>query len=450
MSARVLLVSINTYTQPYPVYPLALAFLRGALLRAGHKVTLWDSLVSKLPLEEAVARAHPDVVGISLRNIDNVQSHRVVSFVNELGETCDRLRALTAAPLVLGGSGFSLFPRELLALSRAHFGITGEGEAPFVRLVEELAAGRTQAALPGQIIPCAGPENGFTHEPAHDPELVRAYGERAAPIGIQTHRGCPLHCCYCTYPLLEGARTRYRPVESILEEVRTLRDLGTRYVFFVDSVFNLDARQTEALVEGLASAGGMEWGAFLRPTRLSRELTRRMHRAGMRHAEFGSDSLSDPVLEAYGKQFSYREIQEAHRAATSAGLHVSHFLIAGGPGETRASLDETLKRADELGGLYFAVAGMRIYPHTPLWQKDSRAESAELLEPTYYFSPQTPKSWLQPMLAEHAAARNNWVLGDPPPHFEEVRLQLHRKGHHGPNWEYIDLLQRFDPPAAGR
>jgi len=114
---RVLLVNINRYDQPYPVYPLGLAYIEGALRSAGHQTRIWDVLADTATLEKTVGEFKPDFIGLSLRNIDTVQCLNPHSFVPEMVECCQRLRAVTSVPLILGGSGFSIFPRELFALT---------------------------------------------------------------------------------------------------------------------------------------------------------------------------------------------------------------------------------------------------------------------------------------------------------------------------------------------
>jgi len=150
---RVLLVNLNKYTQPYPVYPLGLSYINGALRAAGCKTLLWDNHVDRGEITECAKKFRPDFIGLSLRNIDNAQSHNPLSFVGELADCCADLRAVTNAPVIVGGSGFSIFPKELLELTGADYGIQGEGEAPFVALLAALRANDTAAAqrIPGAV-----------------------------------------------------------------------------------------------------------------------------------------------------------------------------------------------------------------------------------------------------------------------------------------------------------
>ncbi len=460
--SRVLLANLNRYDQPYPVYPLSMAYLDSALREAGHTPLCWDAKMATETLEEAVLRFKPDYIGVSVRNVDNVQSHNPKSFIHELVACCRSLRSITKATLVLGGSGFSVFPRELLAVADADFGVAGEGERALVELIAARSRGADHRGIfglvwkeaDGRVVAAPRTPNGelFTVEPFHDPELLKAYVAQGSIPGVQTQRGCPLRCCYCTYPLIEGKKSRFRSGPQVVEEMRRLISLGVHYTFIVDSVFNTSREHTAQVCEALARAGlDMQWGCFLRPRNLSKDLLELMKRAGMKHIEFGSDSLSDPALKHYGKSFTWEEIRASSAYAHELGLHYSHFLIFGGPGETEATVEETLLHSTQLpGAFFFGTIGMRIYPETPLWRHcnpEARGEKPAdyLLEPRFYIeAPLTTQSLLA-RITTHRERHHNWILGDPPPEFNETMDKLRRRGVRGPMWEYVELLQRLQP-----
>jgi radical SAM superfamily enzyme YgiQ (UPF0313 family) len=459
-STKVLLVNLNRYDQPYPVYPLGLAFIDGTLRGAGYATRIWDAHTATTPPDAWVRDWRPDFIGISVRNIDNVQCHNPRSFVRELTNCCERLREQTAAPLILGGSAFSVFPRELLLLSGADYGICGEGEGVIVPLLDALRAGRPPGDLPGLV--CRDARGGAREVPrlacatfggtipVHDPEVLSSYIAQGSLPGVQTQRGCPLECCYCTYPLIEGARSRFRSGDEVVAEMEHLAALGVRYVFIVDSVFNTRVDHVVDVCEALIRSGiDLRWECFLRPRGITRELLMLMRRAGLRHVEFGSDSLSDPVLQSYGKSFTYAEIERASREAQALELNYSHFIIFGGPGETPATLEETLGRTRQLpGAFFFATIGMRIYPGTPLWRQlapEARGETpAEyLVEPRFFLEPPFTVESLYARLQEEQRTAPNWAVGDPPPVFVEAMQKLRQRGVRGPMWEYIELLRRL-------
>jgi radical SAM superfamily enzyme YgiQ (UPF0313 family) len=177
---KVLLVSANTTHAPHPVYPLGLDYLIGALTPR-HEVQILDvnMIGGGEQIEAALRDANPEVIGLSIRNIDNVDTLAVKSFVPGYERMVRLIRRCTGAPIVLGGSGFSIFPGELMSLLGADFGVVGEGEY-MVSLLEALERGgdpsvpcpldgRRQAAdaAGGRLAPIL-PGTGGNPEPADE------------------------------------------------------------------------------------------------------------------------------------------------------------------------------------------------------------------------------------------------------------------------------------------
>src|SRR5262245_50707489 len=107
MASRVLLISTNRYVTPDPVFPLALAHLNAALREAGHETRWFDvQLEHERSLEDLLLEFRPDLVGISVRNIDDVLIGRKETFFQGLPVLCETVRRITGSPTVLGGSGF--------------------------------------------------------------------------------------------------------------------------------------------------------------------------------------------------------------------------------------------------------------------------------------------------------------------------------------------------------
>jgi radical SAM superfamily enzyme YgiQ (UPF0313 family) len=459
---RVLLVNLNRYDQPYPVYPLGLAYVAGALRTHGFDTKIWDARMPQQSLEESIAAYRPDFVGLTLRNIDNVQYHNPKSFVHELLDCCRRVRAVTSVPLILGGSGFSVFPKELYELTKVDFGIEGEGEETLPKLLKAICNGSVFDGMSGihyrdttgaaKHTPRNPSDAVFTSEPFHDSAILKSYLAEGSLPGVQTQRGCPLKCCYCTYPVIEGKRSRYRTGAEVVAEMTRLAELGVKYTFIVDSVFNTRPDHVRDVCGALIKANlGIEWECFLRPSRqITRETLEMMREAGLRHVEFGSDSFSDPVLKRYGKSFCYQEIENVSQLAYELKLNYSHFLIVGGPGETPDTLEETIGRAVTLpGAYYFATIGMRIYPGTPLWREIDPEKHGEnpgdyLIEPRFYLAPSFTVKSVYSRLSAVRAQAHNWIIGDPPPDFLVTMDKLRKRGVRGPMWEYVELLQRFE------
>ncbi len=466
MGSRVLLISANRCATPDIVFPLGLSCLSAALRQAGHGVRWLDYLADAQPLREVLAEFRPDYVGVSVRNIDDVLIRKRETYFNQLGDISAAVREVHPCPVILGGSGFSIFPAQLLALTGADFGIQGEGEAGFLALMAALANGAEVSQIPG-LVYRRGPEVVVnpqspapgTHrlETADLPDrLVEHYLRNAGMLNVQTQRGCAHTCGYCTYPLIEGRAHRSRPPEVVAEEMALLESRGAKYVFVVDSVFNSSPRHVQQVCEALIRRKlAIRWGCFLRPQGLTSELLELMSRAGLAHIEFGSDSFCDAVLAAYGKHLRFDDILESSELARRQRIDYCHFLICGGPGETTDTLQVTYENSLKLNGaVIMAVVGMRIYPGTALHGRALRegciTPDTDLLTPIYYLAPGLAEAQVFGTLQQFAQQSPNWVIGDPTPAYARLVERLRARGVPGPLWSYFSMVQRLWPqtPSA--
>jgi radical SAM superfamily enzyme YgiQ (UPF0313 family) len=464
MASRVLLINANRCATPEPVFPLGLGYLDAALRQAGHQTAWWDGLVPGPALKDVLASFAPDVVGISVRNIDDVMLRQRRTFHAEAVRLCAVVRRHSPATVVLGGSGFSIFPERLMEATGADFGIHGAGARSLVGLVDALGSGQDPAGLPGLVRRHATvwrvnpPDRGgdaAAVEPLSWPEAVAQYYLRAAGmLSVQTQRGCACQCAYCTYPLIEGRVAHSRPAAHVAAELVDLEKLGVRYAFLVDSVFNSSAAHVRAICEAILQRDlHLHWACFLRPQGLTAELMRLMVRAGLRHIEFGSDSFCDRVLEAYRKHFTWEDILESSRLARDAQVDYCHFLACGGPGETLDTLEESLRNSQMLPGpVVMALAGLRIYPGTELHrralQEGRVAPDANLLDPCYYLAPGLDGEVLLDVLREFSRRCPAWIAGDPSPGYNNLVVRLRQRGVLGPLWSYMAMLQRITPSAT--
>jgi len=126
---KILLISANTITAPYPVYPLGLDYVARAV-EDNHQVKLADmnSLRDDEHLKEIIEGFSPDILGISLRNIDNTDVVDPTGFIGTYRKLIQKIRGYSNASIVLGGSGFTIFPEKILDSLNADYGIIGEGE----------------------------------------------------------------------------------------------------------------------------------------------------------------------------------------------------------------------------------------------------------------------------------------------------------------------------------
>ena len=132
---RVLLVSPNLESLPDPVFPLGLAYITAVLKKYGASCQVLDLCFMedyKAAIESALRAFQPHMVALSLRNLDNVSYPNYVSYLPFYRQVVQTIRKQSKAPIVLGGSGFSLVPGPLLEFLDADVGIVGEGESSFL------------------------------------------------------------------------------------------------------------------------------------------------------------------------------------------------------------------------------------------------------------------------------------------------------------------------------
>jgi radical SAM superfamily enzyme YgiQ (UPF0313 family) len=452
---NILLVSANRERNPYPVFPLGLSYLAGPLERSGHRLRVLD-----LCFEEEVARAvgaalaefATGAVVISIRNIDNVTYPGSRSYLAGVKEVVDLCAG--RATVILGGSGFSLMPVQLLAELGGDFGVVGEGEEVLPELIERLERGDSDISLPGVLARGSAtyPPAAFVTaigQPDRGLFSVARYHSEGGMANLQTKRGCPFSCIYCNYPLLEGNRIRLRPIPEIVAEISSLIDHhGVSYLYFVDDIFNYPPEFAEDLCRGMVREKlAVNWSAFVNPGFVSASLLEAMAAAGCDAIEFGSESGSDRMLANLGKSFSVADIRSASRLCRDAGVDFAHYMLFGGPGECEETIDETFALADQLDAdAFIAMTGIRIFPGTALYRRalEDGVINADtpMLEPVFYISLPL-KDRLCEMVAQRALLRRNWVAPGMELNMSDAMLDaLRRFPVRGPMWKHLKRLSR--------
>ena len=451
---RVLLISANRQRAPYPVYPLGLDHVAGAITPRHEVRTLDLCQVEDVgQLGQAVAHAaealDPELVGISLRNVDNVDGLNSVSFTAHYQAVVAAVRAASSAPLLLGGAGFTLFPRHYMRTLGAEYGLAGEGER-LPALLDALERGAPPPEdLPGLYVgeeltaprsPWDGPMGARWILPS---EQLAFYLERGSMINLQSKRGCPHRCGYCTYPSIEGHGVRPMDPGDVARAARELQDAGARYLWITDASFNCDEAQNLALARAFRRAQvTVPWGAFFAPTPMSDGYWAELAAAGLTHVEFGTESLSSTVLAGYRKPFGPEQVLQAHQQCLDAGLYVAHFFLLGGPGETAHTVDETLAAAEELrGSVRFFFVGVRIYPdtamHTLAVQEGQIEQDQDLLEPVFYQPPGITIEQMEARVEAAADRRFAWMLGSGGEQGVRMLQAMYARGYTGPLWEKL-------------
>ncbi len=405
---RVLLISANREPFPEPVFPLGAVYVGNALTRAGAQVRIFDMRhhVFLTSLKKEIAHFRPDYIAFSLRNIDNVAYPVSRFYLPSYVSLVKKVKAICNVPVILGGSAFSLFPEEIAGQLGADRGVVGEGEKLFWMLPRD----GSLKIMKSDVIDA----NDISF-PKNIDQLFPGF-RRYRTIGIQTSRGCPNHCIYCTYPQLEGSTRRARPPENVVEEISILhRDFGIRSFFIVDSLFNADAGHMVRILENLIERRlSIRFSCYLQPQATDPAVFTLLKKAGCIAVDFGTDSGSDAVLASLKKPFSKKDIRKASRACKDAGVDFCHSLIFCGPGETGETIVETVRLMEEISPrAVVAMTGIRIYPGTELarvaLQEGILDQGESLLAPRFYFSSMGSSTLLKSVYGA-VEDRRNWFF----------------------------------------
>lgn len=369
------------------VYPLGLSILGGIAARAGHHVRIidmnmeadgYDTILSAL-------KAPLDLVCVSLRNIDPL-ANKNVSLVPPFVTLVSMIRSrLPKVKIIAGGTAFSLFPAELMNLAALDYGLVGEGERSFPRFLENIEA-------PDETIPgfCYYKQGELQiNPPDHTVDLSQycppdhrllsplpytKINQYVPAIGVETRRGCPLKCAYCSYPLLQGCKIRCRPVGEIVDEMEKLyRDFGVTYFHFNDPVVNMPVSHLDVICEEILDRGlKLSWTGFFRENLLTKENVDLYVRSGCNCFALSPDGLSEHALDVLQKDLTKEDILHAASLLADTGVCTLYHFMVNVPGETEETIAEGKALIDDIYEIYrksrsigtVVLNHIRLLPHT--------------------------------------------------------------------------------------
>jgi radical SAM superfamily enzyme YgiQ (UPF0313 family) len=298
----------------------------------------------------------PEVVGISTITATVQRGY-------ELAAEC-RARGI---PVVLGGPHVTFLPEE--ALGHAPLVVRGEGETAMNALLDLWQAGYVNgtdaryAAVPN--LSWRNAAGVIQHNPVAPwitdldalpvPDFTLADGTADCVVGgqktvmVQTSRGCPFDCSFCSVTAMFGRKFRYRSVESMIEELRRY-DRPDHFVFFCDDNFTASKQRARTLVEAILRAGfRFQWSTQVR-TDLARdpELVTLMKRSRCHTVFIGFESVNPQSLAEMKKGQSLEDIRNAIRVIQAAGIHIHGMFVFGFEGDDWDTVETTVSFARQM------------------------------------------------------------------------------------------------------
>jgi radical SAM superfamily enzyme YgiQ (UPF0313 family) len=420
VSRRVLFVNANETTRPYRVAPLGLAFVATATERAGHEVRLVDlpqTAKGQRKFLAALRDWQPEYVALGIRNLDNSDFHALETYLDSPAKLIRTARQIVPhAKIIVGGPAGTVEPERVATTVGCDHLVLGEGEESLPQLIARLEVGEVVSRIVGSDDK-GTPFRLALPEKLPAPALHR-WVENFAPYlrgdagyPVQTKRGCPLKCTYCTYGRIEGVRYRFLSPNSIADEIEGARARGIRDFEFVDSTFNLPARHAIAVLQTLRDRKlhANYVGTGLTPLQLPDELLAAMRELGFRSVILTAESASDVMLASYQKNYRRDRLFTAAESLERHDIRALWVFLLGGPGETPDTVEQTLSFIEQSvpsPNAVYITSGIRIYPGSPIGDEldrgrlsvESLRRRVEHADVPFYYSEHTPPTWLEARL----------------------------------------------------
>lgn len=472
---RVLLIYSNRARILEPAPPIGLSYVATAAREAGHEVQVADMMTSEHPegqLRATLARFKPEVVGISVRNIDNIVPQRLVSQLDEVSSVIALVRKEGNAKIILGGAAISILKEKALERFNADFAVVGEGESAFPKLLAAIAGVHAYGAIAGVCYRDGGKifSSDAARQACFGPSRMEdwiqwpAYEAEGGTWAINSKRGCPLRCIYCNYPDVEGRELRRRSAREIVDEIEHVQaTVGPRTFEFTDATFNIPPEHAADICnEVIRRKLKVNLSTVsMNPRGMTAELVDVMKRAGFISMVITPDVASETMLRGLRKGFSMEHVQRAARLCRESGIRCTWFFLLGGPGETRETVEETVSFVERNLNwskcLTIVLTGIRLLPGTDLTKlamEDGSVKSGQDLgEPTFYFSPKVDEQWVLDRISRAIPVCPTIVHGAEENRSPALRLffgALYRLGFAPPYWRFLSMFLRIPGVAAMR
>lgn len=354
--------------------PLSLMYVAGILEKASVEVQIIDLIAERLTFAQALERIKlfaPDLLGFTL---STYSFHPLLSWINQFKEE-------TGIPIIVGGAHVSLYPEETMSHKAIDFAIIGEAELPlpeFVRAFKEktsfhglkslgfrdngkLILDRTRQAI----------EN-IDDVPLPARHLIRnelyynILTKRRNFTAMMSTRGCPFRCTFCDQ---KTPPYRLRTAKSFVEEIKLVyHEFGVREFDIYDSTFTAN-RQRVIEICDLLVAEKMDIGWTIRSTlmAITHEVLDALKRAGCHTIMYGVETSSEEILKQMRKKIRPEVAWDRINYTHKIGIRTLGFFMFGYPGETKETIEDTIRFSLKLPLDYAQYTVLVPFPDTEIY-----------------------------------------------------------------------------------
>lgn len=356
-------------------------------IHSPHRVRILDFMAYRRlwrqALTDVLADFQPDVVGLYVST----------PYFPAARQVADEIKRLLPGTLVVaGGHHATLSTAEVMEHPTIDMAIVGEGEKPFVILLDTIAADGPLDEVPGlwwrrggelrktpKTTLLAAEEMPRLNWALHDEKTLRENFYLWGILPVMASRGCPATCSFCSITAIQRLYDgedflRFRDpvdvVDEIEESYHRYADQGLRIVFFYDLNFLLNPEWVADFTAEYKRRGLnriLPWSAYTRADHVNAEILPLLKDSGCVNLRVGIEAANPHMRnQIYRKDVSQEQLEFALSALDDIGVSVTGYFIAGGPGERPEWLLESLQFARYLGVefpvffLYKPLAGTEI------------------------------------------------------------------------------------------
>lgn len=369
--------------------PLALLTL-AALTSPDVEVTITDENVEPIDFDERV-----DLVGITFYTCLAPRAYEIADEFRSCG-----------VPVTLGGIHTSMLPEE--AVQHADSVVIGEAEEIWPQLISDFREGKMQKFYHAPRFPDL-----TDHKNAPIPRWDLLENDKYCYFTIQTGRGCPHDCDFCSVKVFNGRKYRHKTIEKVVEEVKTLQKINPRQpIFFADDNLLAVPSYARALMEALIP---LKINAFWCQSSVDRlkddNLSRLLYDAGCQMVFVGFESVSQKSLDLMTKSKinKVEEYKEIVEKVHSHGIAVFGSFVFGSDADDETIFEDTVKFIDDTNISFSMINILTPLPGTRLCQ---RVENENRLLHRDWKEYDAEKLCFKPKLisAESLQKGHDWVL----------------------------------------
>jgi len=366
--------------------PIGLEYLQGMIAATEHESQLLDLCFEKdveKILTEKVAEYNPDLIGITIRQIDTVLYQNNEYFLPAIKDLVTNCKDL-AVPVVLGGAGFSILAKEILDFTNADFGIKGPGEFALLHLLDCGLSNKNRLL------------DGFSFFSGNTVSVKRSLIDNSKPYvdnggiaGFRTQIGCTGDCIFCTEarkPLI------FHEPQTAAEEIKLLQKKGFTTFHLCDSEFNQNLDHCYNLCNTLIDkTGPIQWALYMKPEPVSEKLFFLLKKSGAHLITLSIDSITYPPS-------NFSILTDFFHLTKTYNIDVIVDLSVGLPGEEKGNTEKLIQFLAHTTAKSIGInAYYRIYKDTNLYNEILKNESLannildgksinNILEPVFYNS----------------------------------------------------------------